>query len=325
MDIDGNPIDTENYCGKRVGCYIKDGPILFFGTVRQGVEWNTDGAGRLWTIDYAGEDGKVHETETVNKTTLKQRLLCYNHNKDKDHSKQSATAAAGGSDVDNNIDNPFEGQGNNNNRENRGGDRRMPILNDNGDSGRGGRGGRGRGRPAGGRGGRGGRSGGRGRSGSANESTNPKFHNEDDKTIETFPNYNPMKPNIKFVQHTDPREKPKDPYEPIFKISDKEKFEAKFTLRPSVDAPWSDSDDDDDEHREPDPKPTVDLMSNLMLPQSFIKEIVHQSNGYIKWRIQQPPMILDKKTNRMKRNNNHLRGKDINNLDPSDLLSESGT
>ena len=35
-------------------------------------------------------------------------------------------------------------------------------------------------------------------------------------------------------------------------------------------------------------------------------------------------MIFDKKTGRMKRNNNHMRGKDINNLDPSDLLSESG-
>ena len=103
-------------------------------------------------------------------------------------------------------------------------------------------------------------------------------------------------------------------------------FEAKFTLRPTVnpfDEPW-DSDDDDDEHREPDPKPTVNLMSNLMLPQSFIQEIVHRSNEYIKWQIQQPLMILDKKTCRMKRNNNHMRGKDINNLDPSDLLSESG-
>ena len=65
-------------------------------------------------------------------------------------------------------------------------------------------------------------------------------------------------------------------------------------------------------------------MSNLMLPQSFIQEIVHQSNGYIKWRIQQPPTILDKKTGRQKRNNNHIHDKDINNLDPSDLLSESG-
>ena len=51
--------------------------------VRQGVEWNTDCAGQLWTINYAGEDGKVHETETVNKTTLKQRLLCCKFNKEK--------------------------------------------------------------------------------------------------------------------------------------------------------------------------------------------------------------------------------------------------
>ena len=36
MDIDGNPIDSEKYCGKRVASYI--GLFLFFGTVRQGVE-----------------------------------------------------------------------------------------------------------------------------------------------------------------------------------------------------------------------------------------------------------------------------------------------
>ena len=133
-----------------------------------------------------------------------------------------------------------------------------------------------------------------------------------------------MKPNIKIVQHTDSREEPKEKYEPIFKISDEEKFEAKFTLCPTdpLDPLWEDSDEDD--NKEEQPKPTVDLMSNLMLPQLFIQEIVHQSNGYIKWQIQQPPMILDKKTRRMKRNNNHMRGKDINNLDPSDLLSESG-
>ena len=59
-----------------------------------------------------------------------------------------------------------------------------------------------------------------------------------------------------------------------------------------------------------------------MLPQLFIQEIVHRSNRY-KWHIQQPPMILDKKTGKMKRNNNHMRGKDINNLQPLDLLSES--
>ena len=71
MDIGGNPIDSEKYCGKRVACYLNDGPVIFFGTVRQGVEWDTDGGGRLWTVDYAGDSGKVHTTERYNKTTLK--------------------------------------------------------------------------------------------------------------------------------------------------------------------------------------------------------------------------------------------------------------
>ena len=63
MDIDGNPINSEKYCGKRVGHYIGS---IFFGTVRQGVERDTDSGGRLWTVDYAGESGNVHTTESIN-------------------------------------------------------------------------------------------------------------------------------------------------------------------------------------------------------------------------------------------------------------------
>lgn len=227
MDIDGNPIDSENYCGKRVASYI--GLILFCGTVCQGVEWNTGGGGLLCTVNYAGENGNVHTTELINKTTLKDRLLCYKFIKEKD---PAAAAVA----VDDNIDNPFKGQNNNNNQENRGGNRCIPYFDE--DSGRGRR-----------------RGGGRGGSAAADvsnsESTKrPKYHNKDDVTIKTFQNYNPVKPNIKIVQHTDPREEPKDDYDPIFKISYEEKFEAKFILRPinRFDPlhTWEDDSNDDD-------------------------------------------------------------------------------
>ena len=105
-------------------------------------------------------------------------------------------------------------------------------------------------------------------------------------------------------------------YKPMKKWYKNTQLEAKFTCKDcfafsndSGSNQYSNSNDDDDAffyEENGEPRPTVYLIGNLMLPDSLVDEIVHQTNLYSFWRLDQPEWIIDPVTKEETKNNQYL-------------------
>ena len=126
------------------------------------------------------------------------------------------------------------------------------------------------------------------------------LHDEDGKTIETHGNYDGESPYFYEQRYNEKKNQPPT-YEPIFELNDSDMHEPEFKL----DAAGFGDDTT---------KPSPEVLSNLILPDHLITEIVHRLNKYVRWRTTQSKFqldengefVIDEKTTLKKKNNNYL-------------------